>query len=244
VIDKDNNWLSDKGIKQIDFYLSSSDVILIERNRTLKLLLDIFSFNFREKSGLSLLELGCGDGFITGKIAEKYSDNTFHLLDGSGVMLEKAKENLKGDQFKTICMTFEDFISNPADFFKYDFIYSSMAIHHLDFENKCRLYSRVFHELKFGGLFLNIDVILPATEKTEEWQFQMWRDWMNEIMLTNKMEKMTGSQDGLPDIYKNKAENKPSRLFDQLEYLKKAGFRNVDSFYQYGNFALFGGTKE
>ncbi len=33
-----NTWLTDEGLKQIDFYVSSADVIVVERNRTIKIL--------------------------------------------------------------------------------------------------------------------------------------------------------------------------------------------------------------
>lgn len=47
----------------------------------------------------------------------------------------------------------------------------------------------------------------------------------------------------VPFGYKMKVENKPSNLFDQIEMLNKIGFRDVDCFYKYGIFLVFGGTK-
>ena len=47
----------------------------------------------------------------------------------------------------------------------------------------------------------------------------------------------------LLSFYKKKLENKPSGLVEQLRLLEDIGFRDVDCFYKYGIFALFGGTK-
>jgi hypothetical protein len=47
----------------------------------------------------------------------------------------------------------------------------------------------------------------------------------------------------LPDVYRLKAENKPSGLLEQLAALQAVGFRDVDCHFKHGIFALFGGTK-
>ena len=54
---------------------------------------------------------------------------------------------------------------------------------------------------------------------------------------------LIGEYDHLPAQYKSELENKPSGLFGQLQLLRQVGFRNVDCFWKYGIFCLFGGTK-
>jgi len=49
--------------------------------------------------------------------------------------------------------------------------------------------------------------------------------------------------EGVPSGYKKQPENKPSGLMEQIQMLQETGFRDVDCFYKYGIFALFGGTK-
>lgn len=241
--DKSNPWLTDEDSKQVDFYINSADAIIIERNRTMKILLDIFRYHFEEKKNLNLLDIGCGDGILTKNVQEKYPENIFYLLDGSSVMIEKAKQKFKGDNFTFIRQTFEEYIDLSSDDLKYDFIFSANAIHHLDFLGKSKLYAKLFHELKCGGLFLNIDTVLPSSELSEKWQFNMWTDWINETLYKNNFKDEIGKYDNLPLRYKSAAENKPSALFDQIQLLNRIGFRDVDCFYKYGIFAIFGGTK-
>jgi tRNA (cmo5U34)-methyltransferase len=71
----------------------------------------------------------------------------------------------------------------------------------------------------------------------------MWVDWMNETLHKNSIGDEVGKFNDLPNIYKSKEENKPSDLFDQLNLLTKVGFKNVDCFFKYSIFALFGGTR-
>ena len=52
-----------------------------------------------------------------------------------------------------------------------------------------------------------------------------------------------GKYDNIPSLYKNNLEGRPSGLWDQLQALSRCGFRDVDCFYKYSIFAVFGGTK-
>ena len=66
---------------------------------------------------------------------------------------------------------------------------------------------------------------------------------MNETLEKIGKESDIGKYDNIPSVYKNNLEDKPSGLWDQLQALSKCGFRDVDCFYKYSIFAVFGGTK-
>lgn len=61
---------------------------------------------------------------------------------------------------------------------------------------------------------------------------------MNNNWLSEK-----NKHDNLPQVYKNKSENKPSSLLSQLSILENVGFKDVECYYKYGIFVLFGGRK-
>ncbi|MCX6339152.1 MAG: class I SAM-dependent methyltransferase [Candidatus Aureabacteria bacterium] len=241
--DNSNTWLNAKGNGQVESYTKSADVMVVERKKIIKLLCDLFFYHFPSPVNLKVLDLGCGDGIITEHLHNKYPKNNFYLMDGSTAMLLKAKERLKDKAIKFIEMSFEEYIEKKAENDKYNFVFSSMATHHLPFESKGKLYSKINIELCRNGLFLNYDVVLPTSGISEKIQFQMWVDWMNEALQRNNLGDEVGKFNGLPNIYKSKEENKPSDLFDQLNLLTKAGFKNADCFFKYSIFALFGGTK-
>jgi tRNA (cmo5U34)-methyltransferase len=239
--DRSNTWLT--GPAQAEDYVSTADVIIVERRRTIKLLADIFRYHFGGKTGLHVLDLGGGDGVFTEYLHERYPDNAFTLLDGSADMLEKARQRLTGKGVVFIQQTFEAYLDAPPEDQTYDFVFSSNAIHHLDFLDKSRLYAKLFRELKHGGLFIDIDPVLPVSGRSERYQFNMWVDWIDETLSRSGFEDEVGRHADLPAVYRDKPENKPSGLFEQLELLKQTGFRDVDCFYKYGIFAMFGGTK-
>jgi tRNA (cmo5U34)-methyltransferase len=241
---KPNTWLSSDSKELIDYYLNAADVIVVERERCIKLLLDILGYHFKEERNLKILDLACGDGTITQRFNTAYPDHQYVLMDGSGDMIERAKAKLHGAKNVTfIHESFEEFIDNEDATTKYDFIFSSNAIHHLDAIGKAKLYFKIYLMLNTDGLFINYDVVHPATERSEQWQLNMWRQWINEALIKKGRSEDVGRHDGLPDLYKSKQDNHPGPLLDQLRILEKIGFRDVDCFFKYGIFALFGGIK-
>ena len=229
--------------KFVEFYTDSANVIILERLRLIKILLEIVEFHFPSLSGLNILDLGCGDGIISRHIYDTSPDNSFFLVDASEEMLKKAKINLSGANATYSHYTFQDYIASRTEYSKFNIVFSANAIHHLDFVEKIELFSKIYNELQFGGLFLNIDPVHPNSAYSEEIQFEIWRNWMNERLAKSDHKDAVGKYDTIPSVYKNNLENKPSSLWDQLEMLEKCGFRDVDCFYKYGIFSLFGGAK-
>ncbi len=240
--DNSNTWL-EQDSAQVDMYVSSANVILVERNRTHKVLMDLFRYHFDRSLNLNILDLGCGDGILTKRIRDRYPDNMFYLMDGSPDMMKKAKENLPGDNVIFSQQTFEDYIDSPIEEQKYDFVHSANAIHHLDLDGKEKLYAKVYGEMLRGGLFINIDTVQPYSERSEKWQFRMWIDWVNETLFKSGFKDDIGKYDHIPTGYKTAGENTPSTLIDQLDLLTRIGFQDVDCFFKYGIFSVFGGIK-
>src|SRR5205823_14112410 len=117
----------------VDFYTSSADFIVLERQRSIRILLEIAAFHFPSLTDLHILDLGCGEGLITKYIYDKSPNNNFYLVDAYEEMLNKAKENLGGSKSNiSFChVTFEDYSASQSEDCKYDLVFSANAIHHL-----------------------------------------------------------------------------------------------------------------
>ena len=241
--DTANRWLSEHDRSPIDFFLGHADELLMERARAIQILCALFQVHFAGRSALRLLDLGSGNGIVSRVLLDRFPGHSVDLIDGSSVMLDEARKQLAGFACNFIQRTFEEHLELAPDEQRYDFIYSSMALHHLSHRDKLRMYAGLYTSLRFGGLFVNYDVVKPPSERTEAWAFQLWRDWMNENLVRQGRTAEVGKHDGLPDVYKFKAENKPSGLVEQLAALQEVGFRDVDCYFKYGIFAVFGGTK-
>ena len=88
---------------------------------------------------------------------------------------------------------------------------------------------------------MNIDIVLSPTDTLEQWHLALWKQWIEERKAFLGIE---GSRyDDIIKSYKNGEENKPDTLEAQLKALQSIGFKDVDCFYKYGVFTIYGGRK-
>lgn len=73
-----------------------------------------------------IIDLGCGTGWITEKLAHTYHDADLHALDFAENLLHKANERLAR---YAIHLHHADFNALPESDFPFDIIFSNMALH-------------------------------------------------------------------------------------------------------------------
>ena len=78
--DTSNTWIT--GAAQAEGYVSSADVIIIERQRTMKLLGDIFGYHFGSKTALRVLDLGGGEIRRLGGDVRAVQAPSFRAMNG------------------------------------------------------------------------------------------------------------------------------------------------------------------
>lgn len=223
-------------------YRDNAGVFIVERRRMLDILQSFHVHFVKDGNGKALLDLGCGDGIVTSALVEVDKMILATLIDGSEDMLTKAKERLNGlKTARYIQASFQHLIQKDILKGDFDIIVSSLAIHHLTMDGKAALFGVINAHLKPGGRFVNIDVVLAPTEPLEQWYLSLWKAWIGE---RKKALGMTGVEfDNIIQQYKDAEENKPDTLDDQLNALREIGFRDVDCYYKYGIFTVFGGRK-
>jgi len=223
-------------------YRDSADIIIVERRRLFYILQSFYMHFIANKSNRKVLDLGCGDGIVIYELLKVDRTLKATLIDGSEDMIIQAKERLK--EFKTlhfICANFQEIINKTIIPENYDFIVSSMATHHLSMEEKTALFKTVYSHLNLGGYFLNTDVILAPSDTLDDWYLNLWKQWIDEKKSILDVEGH--DYDDVIRRYKDNTDNKPDLLSSQLESLKTIGFKDVDCFYKYGIFSMYGGKK-
>ena len=199
-----------------------------------------------DNKDLRVLDLGCGDGVLTGEILSHSGQGRTimaTLVDGSAEMLHRAGERLGASEYISyVNASFHDMINGRTTLGNFDLCMSSHAIHHLDMKEKTALFRFIFRHLNQGGCFINADVVLPPSEGLRTWYFTHWKKAMQHAM------DQAGITDETPgDVimrYQDPASmNRPDTLDDQLAALKEAGFREVDCYFKEGIFTVFGGRK-
>jgi tRNA (cmo5U34)-methyltransferase len=104
----------------------------------------------------------------------------------------------------------------------------------LKHQDKQILYQKIYDLLNPEGIFLNADQVLgPNPANEEEYQ----RNWLEKIEVgsLSETEKKT--------ILDRMQLDNPATLRENLKWLEKIGYREVDVFYKYYNFCILYGKK-
>lgn len=230
-------------------FMENADIYILERKRLFTILRSFYRYflvSDPSKKPVNVMDMGCGNGALTMELLKE--DNTINstLIDGSLEMLENARENLSDyHNMNFIHKTFQELLENGSkdnDILSggFDFIVSSLAIHHLHTEEKKSLFQYLYNHLESGGFFLNIETVKAPTDELESWYRVLWSEWIceNQIKLDTKK-----SFEYLPEQYKDNPDNNPDKLRIQLDILESVGFSQVDCYYKYGIFSIYGGRK-
>jgi trans-aconitate methyltransferase len=105
----------------------------------------------RLEKGMSVLDIGCGDGSITAGIAEKVPDGLIVGVDSSDSMIMLAADRYPSSVYKNL--TFEVMDAKNLTFFnKFDLVFSNAALHWVD--DHSQVFKGINKSLKPGGRIL------------------------------------------------------------------------------------------
>jgi tRNA (cmo5U34)-methyltransferase len=221
-------------------YRKYANDYLPDRFKLIEIVRSFFRHFIHEVDAPRVLDLGCGDGLVVHELMKSDDRIRATLVDGFSEMLESAKKRLADfDTVQFVQATFQDLLEDDRLQSNFDFILSSFAIHHLEMEEKKELYGYIYNHLSTDGFFLNLDVVLAPYQDLEEWYLSLWREWIHANVDSSKKPDLLP----IPQQYKDNPDNFPDTLSAQLEALQAIGFKNVDCFYKYGIFTIFGGKR-
>ena len=194
----------------------------------------VTSIPFKQNETIKVVDLGCGTGTISKMVKEKYPSSCIHCIDIAKNMIEIAKHKLSN---------YSDITYENADLSKYSFtdsydvILSSLTLHHLATDkDKIDFYTEVYRALNPGGVFYNADNIIGSNETIQGNNMVHWKYFMRKAVSEEEI--------GQKWIPKHKDEDRPTKLIDQLNWLKDIGFVDIDVVWKYYNFAVYGGYRK
>jgi tRNA (cmo5U34)-methyltransferase len=232
-----SRWADSKFAKE---YQDQADGYIPERGRMIETAQSLYRYFVRSDRPHRMLDLGCGDGLMVQALLKVDDSIDATLVDGSPAMLLAAGNRLvQFEKKRFVKASFQDLLTQDPLKDSFCFVVSSLAIHHLVMAQKEDLFGYIHGHLDRGGLFLNIDVVLSPTEDLEDCYLTLWQGWID----AHAAESQKAAHMPVPKKYKDNADNTPDPLLPQLQALERIGFKNVDCYYKYGIFAMFGGTK-
>jgi tRNA (cmo5U34)-methyltransferase len=183
-------------------------------------------------AAISVLDLGSGTGGFAGEVVNAFARARLVLSDVSGEMLDKAREKFGGD---------DRFSFVQADCLAggyggpYDAVVSSLMIHHLEHDDKRRVFTLVHEALKPGGVFVNIDQFKARSPRIDR---QLFDRWLQDVRAAGVPEA-----DIAAGCERMEAYDRNAAMNDQFAWLEHAGFCDVDIIYRNYFWAVFVATK-
>ncbi|MDP9374304.1 MAG: class I SAM-dependent methyltransferase [Chloroflexota bacterium] len=193
------------------------------------------------------VELACGEGGLSFALLDAFPRAEVLALDGSAEMRAHAAERLRRFGPRVAV--------EPFDIAERDWlprldgagcVLSSLAIHHLPGEGKRRLFADVAGRLSPRGALLIADLVAPGRPEAgalfaAEWDRATEARSVALIGSTRLYERFVEARWNyyrFPDPL-----DQPSPLFEQLVWLREAGFAVADCFWLRAGHAIYGGYR-
>ncbi len=195
---------------------------------------DIFAIALRAlpfpaDATLKVLDLGAGTGLFSSAVFSQYHRAHFVLVDLAEKMLELAQHRLTSLGAAHTSVSYD--IRSIDSVGEFDLVISSLAIHHLEHDDKALLFKRIYRALKLNGSFLNIDQVQAPTPELRELYLTTWLEHVR---------RQAASEEQIQaSLQRRAAYDRDALLTDQLDWLRLAGFQTCDVLYKQLFIALF-----
>lgn len=240
--DARNEWTEDDST----LYQELAAVAVPARAEQIATLLTLLPFGRQES--FHAVEVGCGEGALSYAILDAFPQATMTALDGSAQMRAHTAGRLAHFGARARVEEF-DLASTP--WLRHaegaGCVVSSLCVHHLPAAGKQRLFADVATRLSDRGALLIADLIAPQRAEAGALFAATWdRAAETQSLIETGSPELFGrfvqtqwNYFRFPDPF-----DQPSPLFDQLTWLRAAGFAVADCFWLQAGHAIYGGYKQ
>ena len=229
-------------------FLDAGDVFVPDRDEQVRTLCALLPASRDET--FTAVELGAGGGVLARAVLEAFPRCRYLALDGSPAMREHLAAALARHgprvgvrAFDLAAQDWRDALPSPVRC-----VLASLVVHHLDATGKRALFADLGQRLGPGGALLLADLVEPPTRAARTLFAQQWDDAARAQSLARtggleayrrfERERWNFYRDPEPDPL-----DQPSRLLDQLDWLRESGFTRVDCFWMRAGHAIYGGYR-
>lgn len=173
-----------------------------------------------------VLDLGAGTGLLSYFWYQQCPSAEYVLVDIADEMLNVARKRFAG--IESISYQVLDY-SKELPNEDFDVIASALSIHHLENEDKQKLFTEIYDKLPSGGLFVNYDQFCAGQDEMNEWFNSYWENQLSKSGLTEHDMELWQERKKL---------DKECSVEEEIEMLCKSKFKTVKCVYSYQKFAV------
>jgi tRNA (cmo5U34)-methyltransferase len=176
--------------------------------------------DFLPEGPIRVLDLGCGDGEVAGRVLDARPGSEAVAADFSAEMLGRARDRFAGAAAVTVV---EHDLEHPLPdaWGTFDAVVSAFAIHHVGDARKRSLYGEVLDRLRPGGAFLNLEHVASPTP-------ELHAEFLRALDI---------------DPAQDDPSNQLAPVELQLGWLRELGFEQVDCHWKWRELALLAGVR-
>ena len=178
-----------------------------------------------------ILDLGAGTGLLSYFWYQYFKESEYVLADIASEMLEVARKRFDG--LENVDYQILDY-SKELPIEEFDIIISALSIHHLEDRDKKDLFLRIYDKLPDGGVFINYDQFCAGSAEMNVWFDSFWE---------NHLEKSGLSELDLEKWQQRRKLDRECSLEEEIEMLRKSGFREVKCVYSHQKFSVIAAIK-
>ena len=173
-----------------------------------------------------IIDLGAGTGLLTYFWYQQYPNAEYVLVDIADEMLNVARKRFH--QLVNITYQVKNYMDKLPDGF-FDTVVSALSIHHLEDEEKIKLFSKIYDRLPTGGLFINYDQFCAGQSEMDHWFNTYWENQLLESKLSDKDIALWRERRKL---------DKECSVEREVEMLQQCNFSIVKCVYSYHKFSV------
>ncbi len=217
--------------ERVQQYDADMDVMHPNRHKMIEFALEILPYQPTDHP--CALDLGIGTGFFTSRFLQKYPDSSVTGVDGSEEMINLAKSRLQNVS-KQVSFVNDNFVRlkdilPPGQ--RFDVIFSSYALHHLDKETKKRVLDDATSLLKEGGWFVNADLVVSSYSEIEDRIQDIRIQGIHSRSSDKRFKDLVTIRRFLDDLERNEGDQ-PITIDEDLQVLRESGIGNATVFWQ------------
>jgi tRNA (cmo5U34)-methyltransferase len=200
----------------------------------------VFMIPQPKEQAIRVLDLGAGYGALAAAILEDRPNASAVCIDGSEEMIKLGQE--RNEKFKGRMEFVRDTLDSPGWLNlisgSFDAVISARALHHLTHEQRRQFFRDAHGLLRPGGCFVNADSLKASSETLRGLYRRTRQRWIDGPTGNAAREEPQVARTRLPH-----GAHYNGLMEDELSWLRAAGFRDVDVFWKFTNYTVYGGFR-